>query len=148
MTKKYRVRLSKEERDSLESLVRKGKESGGKRMHAQIFLKADEGEFGPCWKDEEIVKALDVGISTVERLRERLVTQGLESALNRVRVDRSKNRKLDGEQEAHLIALACSDPPEGRVRWTLTLLANRMVELKYVESLSDETVRRILKKTN
>jgi hypothetical protein len=84
----------------------------------------------------------------VERLRERLVTQGLASALNRAPVDRSARRKLDGEQEAHVIALACSEPPEGRARWTLELLANRMVELKYVESLSDESVRRVLKKTN
>lgn len=148
MTKKYRVRLSEEERNELEGLVKKGKEAACKRMHAQILLKADEGELGPCWKDEEIVKALDVSVSTVERLRERLVTQGLASALNRAPVDRSARRKLDGEQEAHLIALACSEPPEGRARWTLELLANRMVELKYVESLSDESVRRVLKKTN
>jgi len=148
MTKKYRVRLSKEERNELESLVKKGKEAACKRIHAQILLKADEGEAGPCWKDEEIVKALDVSVSTVERLRERVVTQGLESALNRVPVDRSARRKLDGEQEAHLIALACSEPPEGRARWTLKLLADRMIEMKYVGSLSDETVRRALKKTD
>jgi transposase len=148
MTKKYKVRLSEEERNELERLVKKGKEAASKRMHAQILLRADEGGSGPGWKDEEIVKALDVSVSTVERLRERLVTQGLESALNRAPVDRSARRKLDGEQEAHLIALACSEQPEGRARWTLKLLAARMVELNYVGSLSDETVRRVLKKTN
>jgi transposase len=146
MAKKYRVRLQAEERDQLESIVKRGKEAARKRMHAHILLKADEGEFGSCWKDREIAKALDVSVMTVERVRERLVMQGLESALNPVKVDRSGQRRLDGEQEAHLIALACSEPPEGRVRWTLQLLADKMVELEYVDSLSDETVRRTLKK--
>lgn len=148
MTKKYRVRLSVEERAVLESIVKKGREAASKRMHAQILLKADEGEFGESWKDEDIAKALDVTVRTVERVRIRLVTQGIESALNRVPVDRSVHRKLDGEQEAHLIALVCGEAPEGRARWTLRLLADRMVELEYVDSLSYETVRRTLKKMN
>jgi len=148
MTKKYRVNLNAEERVELENLVKKGKEAASKRMHAQILLKADEGEFGECWKDEEIAKALNVSVMTVKRLRERLVMQGLESALTRVPVDRSARRKLDGEQEAHLIALTCSEPPEGRSRWTLKLLSDRMIDLEYVDSLSYETVRRVLKKRN
>ena len=148
MAKKYVVRLSEEERHTLEELVRKGKEAAHKRLHAQILLKADEGEFGCGWKDEEIARALDIGQSTVGRVRERLVMQGLMAALNGSPAVRSKTRKLDGEQEAHLIALTCSEPPAGRARWTLQLLADKMVELKYVESLSDETVRLALKKTN
>ena len=148
MKKKYRVRLSKEERAGLESLVKKGKASASKRIHAQIILKADEGEFGEGWKDEEIAKALDVSARMAERLRERLVTEGLESALNRKPVDRSGYRKLNGEQEAHVIALACSEPPAGRARWTLRLLADRLVELEYVDAVSYETVRRVLKKTS
>jgi len=148
MVKKYRVRLSAEERIRLEALVNKGKEAAHKRRHAQILLKADEGEFGPGWKDEQIVNALDVSLSAVESLRERLVTRGLESALSRKIPDRSHRRKIDGEVEAHLIALVCSDPPEGRASWTLRLLADRMVELEYVESLSYEAVRQALKKTN
>lgn len=148
MTKKYRVRLSKEERAGLENLVKKGKETASKRMHAQILLKADEGEFGEDWKDEEIAKALDVSVRMAERLRERLVTEGLESALNRKPTDRSAYRKLDGEQEAYLIALSCGEPPEGRARWTLRLLADRMVELEHVDEVSYETVRRSLKKTS
>jgi Homeodomain-like domain len=148
MTKKYRVSLSATERASLETLINKGKEAAHKRRHAQILLKADEGEFGPCWTDERIVEAHDVSRSAVEKLRERLVTRGLEAALTRATPDRSHKKKIDGELEAHLIALVCNDPPEGRVKWTLQLLADRMVELKYVETVSYETVRQTLKKTN
>jgi hypothetical protein len=147
MVKKYKVRLSKEERVQLETLVNRGKEAAHKRRHAQILLKADEGEFGPGWTDEKIVEALDVGLSAIARLRECLVTAGLEAALTRAKPDRSHRRKIDGETEAHLIALACSTPPEGRAKWTLTLLAGKMVELSYVESVSHEAVRQALKKT-
>ena len=98
MVKKYRVRLSAEERIRLEALVNKGKEAAHKRRHAQILLKADEGEFGPGWKDEQIVNALDVSLSAVESLRERLVTRGLESALSRKIPDRSHRRKIDGDE--------------------------------------------------
>jgi transposase len=148
MVKKYRVRLSGEERTQLETLVNKGKETAHKRRHAQILLKADEGELGPGWKDGKIAEALDVSLSAIERLRECFVTKGLEAALTRAIPDRSHRRKIDGEKEAHLIALACSDPPAGRSDWTLKLLADRMVELEHVDSLSYETVRQALKKTN
>ena len=148
MVKKYRVSLSAAERADLETLVNKGKVAAHKRRHAQLLLKADEGEFGPSWTDEKIVEAFGVSRSAVEKLREQLVTRGLDAALTRAVPDRSRSRKIDGEVEAHLIALVCNDPPEGRAKWTLKLLADRMVELDYVDSLSSETVRRTLKKTN
>jgi hypothetical protein len=148
MVKKYRVRLSAEEKKQLETLVNKGKTTAYKRRHAQILLKADEGDYGPGWKDVQIAEALDVSGSMIERLRECFVTKGLEASLTRMIPDRSHRRKIDGENEAHLIALACSDPPSGRSVWTLKLLADRMVELDYVESLSYETVRQTLKKMN
>jgi transposase len=148
MVKKYRIRLSAEEIKQLETLVNKGKATAYKRRHAQILLKADEGDYGPGWKDGKIAEALDVSVSAIERLRECFVTKGLEASLTRTIADRSHHRKIDGENEAHLIALACSDPPSGRSGWTLKLLADRMVELEYVESLSYETVRQAPKKTN
>jgi Homeodomain-like domain len=116
--------------------------------HAQILLKADEAEGGPGWSDECIVAALEVGTATVERVRRRFVIDGLAAALRAYRVGtRIYKRKLDGAQEAHLIAVACSPPPADRGRWTLRLLADRMVALGYVDSLSYETVRQMLKKT-
>lgn len=148
MAKKYIVRLSEEERRELEALVKKGRSAARKRLHAEILLKADEGEHGPAWKDADIIKAFDVDIRTVERVRQRLVEEGFETALNGRKQSRHKSPKLDGEQEAHLIALACSEPPAGYARWTLRLLAGRMVELEYTEGVSHETVRQVLKKTN
>ena len=147
MVKKYLVRLSEDERAELDTLVKTGRAAARKRWHAQILLKADEGEHGPAWPDAAIMKALDVGVRTVERLRQCLVEEGLETALNGRPQPRYKSPKLDGEQEAYLIALACSAPPAGRNRWTLRLLADRMVELEYVDTVSYETVRQVLKKT-
>jgi transposase len=138
--KKYIVRLSAEERESLRKLVSSGKGSARMFTRARILLKADVGEGGPAWSDEKIAEALDVTIQTVERVRKQLVEEGLEAVLRR--------RKLDGDVEAHLIALACSKAPEGYTRWTLRLLAGRMVELGYIESISHEAVRRALKKTS
>src|SRR5690349_14125085 len=118
-----------------------------KIKHAQILLKADEADGGPAWPDERIAEAFEAGTTTVERVRRRFVEEGLASALSPYRGGkRIYERKLDGAQEAHLIALACSAPPEGRARWTLRLLAQRMVELAYVDTLSYETVRQTLKK--
>jgi transposase len=128
--------------------VKKGRSAARKRLHMEILLKADEGEHGPAWKDADIIKAVGVDIRTVERVRRRLVEEGLETALNGRKQSRYKSPKLDGEQEAHLIALACSEPPAGYARWTLRLLAGRMVELEYTEGVSHETVRQVLKKTN
>jgi hypothetical protein len=145
MNKKYRVRLSSEERKHLEKLVRQGKAHARKLLYARILLKADEG--GPAWTDERIADALEVSVATVARERRRFCEEGLEVALLPKKPGRPRRRVLDGRAEAYLIALACSNPPEGREHWPLRLLADRMVELGYVESLSYETVRRTLKKT-
>jgi transposase len=146
--KKYRVTLTAAERDELEQLLARGKADVRRLKHAQVLLKADQAEGGPAWPDERIVAALDVGIATVQRLRQRFVEEGLQAALSPYRVgQRIYQRKLDGEQEAKLIALACSTPPDERGRWTLRLLAGRMVELQHVDTLSYETVRQTLKKT-
>jgi transposase len=146
--KKYRVTLDADEREQLRGLLARGKADVRKLKHAQILLKADEAEGGPGWGDERIAEALAVGTATVERVRRRFVEEGLASALSPYRGGkRIYTRKLDGAQEAHLIALACSPPPEERGRWTLRLLAGRMVELGYVDTLSYETVRQTLKKT-
>jgi transposase len=145
---KYVVRLTAEERESLQAMVAKGRVAADKLLRARMLLKADVGEDGPGWTDEEIVEAFDVSVPTVRRLRQRLVEEGLEAALVRKPSTRLRPPKLDGKQEARLVALACSDPPTGRVRWTMQLLADKLVELKVVDSISDETVRVRLKKTN
>jgi transposase len=144
---KYVVRLTIEERAMLGSLVADRRAAADKRLRARMLLKADVGVGGPGWADEKIAEAFEVGVSTIHRLRQRLVEDGLEAAL--VRKPRSQHRvpKLDGEKEARLVALACSDPPQGRGRWTLQLLADKLVELHVVDSISDETVRLRLKKT-
>lgn len=142
------MRLSADEREVLSELVNKGRVAARKRRHAEILLKADQGEAGSAWNDEKIAEAFDVSRSTVERVRQRLVEEGMEAALNDRPKSRHRTKKIDGENEARLVALACSEPPQGRVRWTMKLLAERMVELEYVESLSDEAVRKVLKKTN
>jgi transposase len=144
---KYVVRLTEEERATLESLVGDRRAAADKRLRARMLLKADVGVGGPSWSDEKIAEAFEVGVSTIHRLRQRLVEEGLEAAL--VRKPRSRRRvpKLDGEKEARLVTLACSAPPEGRARWTLQLLADKLVELHVVDSISDETVRLRLKKT-
>jgi transposase len=147
MPKKYRVTLTAEEREELDRLLSRGKADVRCLKHAQILLKADEADGGPGWPDERIAEAYDAGVATIERLRQRFVEEGLQAALRTYRMGtRIYQRKLDGAQEAHLIALACSAPPQGRARWTLRLLAQRMVELAYVDTLSYETVRQTLKK--
>ena len=147
--KKYIVRLSLDEREELTGLINAGKGPARMFTHARILLKADVGEHGPGWSDEKIAEALEVGLRTVERVRKELVEQGLEQALRRKPYTVKKSRKkVDGVVEAHLIALACGDPPEGHARWSLRLLADKVVELGYVEEISYETVRRTLKKTS
>ena len=147
MPKKYRVTLTGEEREELERLLSRGKADVRCLKHAQILLKADEADGGPGWSDERIAEAFHAGVATVERLRQRFVEEGLQAALRPYRTGtRTYERKLDGAQEAQLIALACQAPPEGRARWTLRLLAQHMVELAYVDTLSYETVRQTLKK--
>lgn len=145
MTKKYLVRLTPEERSELEKLISKGAEKARKLMHARILLKADAD--GPHWKDAQIQEALEVGTATIERVRHAFVEEGLEAALHRKRPQKKTERKLDGRQEAHLLALTCSPAPEGYQRWSLRLLADKMVQLAYVDTLSYETVRQVLKKT-
>ena len=144
---RYIVRLTETERQTLEKLLSKGRHAAATAARARILLKADEGEGGPGWKDGEIAKALDTSLSTVHRVRQEFVESGLEAALYR-KPAAHRPRKLDGAQEARLIALACGPAPEGRARWTLKLLAQRMVELEVVPSLSAECVRSTLKKTN
>ena len=144
MKKKYIVDLSEEERNQLQRLVRSGKDSARRIRYAQGLLKANVG-----WIDEKIAEAFDMSTNTVGRLRQRFVQEGLEVALgSRSHRPRPYARKLDGEREAQLIALACSEPPEGHTRWTLRMLADKMVELTYVDSLSHEAVRQVFKKTN
>jgi transposase len=148
MKKKYIVTLTEVEREMLQAMLSRGKAAARKLMHARILLKADAGSGGPAWNDEQIVEGLEVGRATVERVRKEFVEDGLEAALERRKPRRQYQRKLDGDGEAHLIALACSQAPEGRSRWTLRLLAGRMVALEEVDHLSYETVREVLKKTN
>jgi transposase len=148
MQKKYRVTLTPEERAELSRLVAAGKAAARALTHARILLKADQAEGGSAWEDARIAEALDVGHRTIGRVRQRFVEQGLAAALGRKQQDRpSRERKLDGRAEARLIAIACSAPPEGHKEWTMRLLADKLVELEVVDAVSDETVRRTLKKT-
>lgn len=147
MHKNYLVVLSPEERERLEKLISTGHTSSKRQIRARILLKADTSAAGPSWTDEQISEALEVSVSTVSRVRKRSVEQGLAALLDRAVVRRPWRRRLDGEQEARLLAVACSPPPEGRARWTLRLIADKLVELEVVESISYETVRRTLKKT-
>jgi transposase len=143
------VNLTEQERQELQHLIAAGKASARKLMHARILLKADESTEGPAWPDQRISEALEVGLSTIARVRQQFVEQGLEEALNRrPQPERPQKRKLDGELEAHLVALTCGPKPEGEGRWTLRLLAEKLVALGYVEQVSYETVRQVLKKTN
>jgi transposase len=147
--KKYQVTLTADERQSLNDLIAAGKAAAKKLAHARILLKADAASEGPAWTDARIAEAIEVNRTTVEQVRQRFVEQGLEAALVRKKQDRpSRERKLDGAGEARLIALACSSPPQGRAAWTLRLLGDRLVELQVVETISTETVRQVLKKTN
>ena len=145
--KKYTVTLTIDERNALQALITNGKGGAKKLAHARILLKADQADGGPGWTDEQIARAVDVSRATVERVRQRFVTDSLAAALVRKPQDRpSRERKLDGKGQARLIALACSKPPDGRAAWTLQLLADKLVELKVVDTISDETVRQELKK--
>lgn len=149
MEKRYIVRLSAEERQELEAVLGRTRASRFSRTRAQVYLKADEGAEGPGWSDARIAEALDIGERTVSRARQQLVEEGLEASLQKKSSPRPERRRLDGAKEARLLALACGPAPEGYARWTLTLLADRMVELEDdLEELSYETVRRTLKKTS
>jgi transposase len=146
--KKYVVRLSGEEREQLETLIRKGKSPARRLLKARILLKADVSEVGEGWSDSRIIGALDTSASMVYRVRKQLVEEGFEAVLSRKRrATPAVPRIFDGEKEAKLIALACSKPPKGRARWTLRLLENKVVELGIVDRASDSTIGRALKKT-
>ena len=146
--KKYRVELTDEEQQELKSLVSKGRTAAYKQTHARILLLSDEAQGWGAKKDEEIAQSLQIGSATVERVRRRCVDEGVEAALGRREQLNRRQKKLDGSGEAHLIALACTEAPEGRAGWTLQLLADRLVECEIVESISHETVRQTLKKTH
>lgn len=145
MVKKYVVSLTEAERQYLEQFTRTGKHAAYQINHARILLKADCRQSGGSWRDLDIKEALDVSIRTIERVRQRFVEEGMELAL-KARPGAGRKHKLTGELEAHLIALRCSNPPHGKGRWTVRLLADQMVQLGYVEDLSHECVRQALKK--
>jgi transposase len=147
MVKKYIVRLTEEERKGLKALVSKGRASARKIARAQVLLKVDAD--GPNWTDEQTAEAFAMRANTVRDIRQRFVEEGLERALDRKQpAEPPRPRKLDGAGEARLIAMACGEPPEGRARWTLKLLAGQLVELAIVDGISHETVRQTLKKTS
>jgi hypothetical protein len=149
MVKKYVVQLTAQERQRCLDLIRAGQAPARSIMHAQVLLKSDCGPEGPGWTDAVIGEAFEVSRVTVAHVRQTMVTEGLEAAVRHYRTGgRDYVRKLDGHQEAQLVALACSPPPEGHVRWTLRLLTSRMVELGYTEPVSHNTIARVLKKTN
>ncbi len=148
MKKKYAVILTETERDQLRGLIAAGTAPARKLTHARILLKADQSPEGPGWVDDRIAEAVETSQPTVSRVRKQYVEEGLEAALNRRAPNREYHRKLDGEVEARVIALACSEPPKGQARWSLRLLADKVVELEIVPEVSYQTVGRILKKTN
>lgn len=147
MAKRYIVKLSDEERNHLQTFVRTGRRGARQINHARILLQADINQSGGGYRDTQIQEALGVSVRTIERVRRRFVEEGLESSIHH-RSGAGRKRKMQGEQEAHLIALRCRKPPVGHARWTLRLLADQMVELGYMEQLSHETVRQTLKKMN
>lgn len=148
MNLKYRVQLTPDQRTALEHLTRTGSTAASVQRHARILLKADTGPAGPAWPDAAIAAAVEVSVPTVKRIRRLCVTAGLDATLQRKPTTRRSQRKLDGAQEAQLAAIACSPPPDGAERWTLALLADKLVELCIVDSIARDTVRVALKKTS
>lgn len=145
---KYKVTLTKEEREELAAITQKGKHRSQKVLNALILLNCDEGD---CQEDRskniDIASVLQISMRKIDRIKKCFVEEGLDVALNGTKGQREYEKKADGDFEAHLIALSCSEPPEGFARWSLRLLADKVVELKYVENISHETIRRVLKKT-
>ena len=147
MPKKYIVELTVAEQKSLKKLTTTGKHAAYKINHGRVLLLADINQSKGSWSDNAIASALGISIPTIERVRRRFVTEGIDSALNYRQGRGRKQKRLDGNSEAHLLAIACSEAPQGHERWTLRMLADKMVELDYVESVSHETIRQTLKKT-
>jgi len=146
--KKYIVDLTDSERTELEQLTKKGKIAAYKMNHARILLLADINQQEGGWTDLKISEALNLGQATIERVRQRFVESGIESALSRKKQPNRRVKILDGEKEAYLISIACGETPMGKAKWTLQMLADKMIELQYVEKISRETIRKTLKKTN
>ncbi len=147
--KKYKVTLQKEERDRLEAIVQKGSHKSQKVLNALVLLNCDEGELQERRiKNEEIAPVLRISMRRIDRVKRRFVEDGFDIALTGRKAERVYEKKADGDFEAHLVALSCSEPPEGFTRWSLRLLADRAVELRYIDSISYETIRRLLKKRN
>lgn len=146
MKKRYVVKLTLAERDQLEGLITRGREAAYRRRHAQVLMLVDEGEHGTSFTDKVAAEWTGFTRRTVEQIRERCVTEGLAAALERKKRSRERSRRLDGEGEARLVSIACSDAPEGHARWTLHLLADKLVELGIVDTISHEGVRQVLKK--
>jgi len=148
MANYYKVTLTKSEREQLKAIVKKGKHSSMQYRNACILLNTDEGEWGEKISNEQIAQVLHISTKTVERLKQRFVEEGFESCMERKPYPAKQKIKTDGDFEAHLIAISCSEAPKGYSRWSLRMLADKMVELKYAESVSHETIRQVLKKTN
>lgn len=144
---RYKVTLSSQERDQLEAIIKKGKHSSFQFRNACILLNCDEGDYGQKVSNEQIAQMLQITSKTVERLKQRFIEEGFEACLDRKSYPELKEIKTDGDFEAHLVAMSCSKAPDGYIRWSLRMLADKMVELAYVESVSHETVRQVLKKT-
>jgi transposase len=146
---RYKVTLEVRERVMLQQIATRGRHSSQKVLNALILLKCDEGQFQDRkLTNQEIADVLPVSMKKIDRIKKRFVEQGLEAALDKQKAERTYARKADGDFEAHLIALSCGKPPQGHARWSLRLLADKMVELRYTDSISHETVRRVLKKTS
>jgi transposase len=145
---KYKVTLTQEEKSLLLSITKGGTHTSKKVMHALILLNCDEGEYADKVNNEDVAKVLKIGTRTIDRVKKKFVEEGFEAAMENSPTTRIYERKVDGDMEAHLVALACSKAPEGFSKWSLRLLADKMVELEYIDDISYETVRRVLKKTN
>jgi transposase len=146
--KKYKVTLSKEEREQLNDIISKGTHSAQLYRTAYVLLNCDEGKWGDKLTNEQVSKVLQISMRMIDRIKQKFVEEGFEACLERRLLSRTKEKKVDGDLEAHLIALSCSKPPKGFSRWSLRMLADKIVELKYAENISHETVRRVLKKTS
>jgi len=146
--KKYKVTLGKEEREQLNIIVSKGTHSAQLYRTAYILLNCDEGKWGDKLTNEQVSKVLQISMRMIDRIKQKFVEEGFEACLERKVLSRTKEKRVDGDLEAHLIALSCSKPPKGFSRWSLRMLADKIVELKYAENISHETVRRVLKKTS
>jgi transposase len=146
--KKYKVTLTKEEREQLSDIITKGTHSAQLYRTAYVLLNCDEGKWGDKLTNEQVSRVLQISMRMIDRVKQKFVEEGFEACLERKTLSKTKEKKVDGDMEAHLIALSCSKPPKGYSRWSLRMLADKMIELKYTENISHETVRRVLKKTS